>query len=88
MVTLVSPLQSRNAELPIDVTELGMVTLAKFNNPYAKQPGILRTLFPIFMVEIFVFLKGYSSGQKSAHESALKLRVSNDVQPWNARLPI
>ena len=52
MVTEVKPLQPEKAELPIEVTELGIVTEVKELLLYAKYAGIVCTLSPITIVEI------------------------------------
>ena len=51
MVTLVSPVQLRNALDPIEVTELGIVTEVILD-PLTKEPGRVRTSFPIVTLSI------------------------------------
>jgi len=86
MVILVRPLQPENALSPMEVTDFPIVTLDNLVKPYTKKAGIFCTLSPMMMVEIFNLSKGSSSlvELKLAHETALKMRVSNKVQRWNA----
>ena len=46
MVTEVMPVHSSKAELPMEITELGIVTLVIVDNPQHMQSGILLILLP------------------------------------------
>ena len=96
MVTLVKPLQLAKAQLPMEVTELGMVTLVK-----PLQP--LKALSPIEVTELgmVVFLQPASKvfvavsiiALQLSLESYLELPLSTTidsklVQPLNIKLPI
>ena len=46
MVTFASPVQSENAELPIEVTEFGIVTSVRLEHPEKALPPIVLTELP------------------------------------------
>ena len=46
MVTFISPVQSENAEFPIEVTEFGIVTSVRLEHPAKAEPPIVLTELP------------------------------------------
>ena len=88
MVTEVKPLQPEKAELPIEVTELGIVTEVKELLLYAKYAGIVCTLSPITIVEIGQSVNGWLEEVKLLQLIALKFKVVKLVQPLKVELLI
>ena len=88
MVTDVNPLQPLKAELPIEVTELGIVTEVKELLLYAKYAGMCSTLSPITIVEIGQSVNGWLEEVKLLQLIALKFKVVKLVQPLKVELLI
>ena len=64
MVTLVKPLQPRNAMSPIEVTELGMVTFVRPEQPLNALfviplvPSFRTILVPLGIVPLYLYATG------------------------------
>ena len=78
-------MQPQKAELPILVTDSGIVTEAKPLNPEHKSDGIISTLSPNVMVIIGQLVNGEPSDEQLR---AFHMTEVKPVQPLNAELPI
>ena len=96
MMTLVKPLQPKNALQPISVTELGMVTLVKPLQPKnAYQPievtelGIIVFLHPLINVFVSVSIMALQFARESYTELPLStFMLVKPLQLLNAYQPI
>ena len=89
VLTLVRPVHPAKAEVPIAVTEVGIVTAVSPVRPLHRKAGIFVTVLPKVKVLILVKpLNGCTLEVKSAQDAAFQFTVASAEQLAKALVPI